>query len=87
MLKDEEMTYKFRKVFSSRDGQDVLLWILRDCGALDAIPATAEAVTLRNWGIRLLTLLGGGELTNENIKVLTHAVMRQPINHQHREEL
>jgi hypothetical protein len=83
----DEIVGQMRKVFSSRDGQEVLLWILSDCGAFDQIPETTEALTLRNWGIRLLTLIGGGRIAKENVRAFTHQLMRQQIEKTIKEEL
>jgi hypothetical protein len=76
---DRDIIAKVRNVFSSRTGQEVLNWILADCGMFNQIPTTAEAVALRNWAVKLVTMLGGGGISKENVADFTLRLMKQPM--------
>lgn len=84
--KDVALTQTARAALSTRPGQALLTWILEDCGTFDPSPVTPEAVVLRNWSMRLLTILGGGGLDRENVQAFTMRLMKQPLIIQKQEE-
>ena len=84
---DEAIITQARTIFSTRPGAAVLNWILADCGAFDHLPATAEAIALRNWAMKLLAILGGGGIAEENMEAFTLTLMKQTIQKIPKEEL
>jgi len=68
-----------RATFSTSHGLMALTWILEDCGTFAPIPATAEAIAVRNWSIKLLNILGGGGMAEENIRAFAKTLMKQTI--------
>lgn len=78
---------QYRNVFSSRNGVDVLNHLLYDLGVFQATPDSPEDIALRNFGLRLLAILGGGEYPAEDtIKQFTKKLMRQPLNKEKEDE-
>ena len=50
---------RYRECFSKYP--DVLQHILMDMGVYEAIPATPEKVALRNYGVRILDIIGAND--------------------------
>ena len=48
---------EYRALFTSPEGKKVLTWMLTDMGFFDQV-TTPEAVTLRNYAVRLLEQVG-----------------------------
>jgi hypothetical protein len=69
----------YRQIFSTSEGQEVLVHMLCELGVMVETSSSPEDVALRNYGIRLLKILSGGEPIRENIKQFTKQLMRQPI--------
>ena len=70
---------QYRKVFSSRDGADVLEHMLYDLGAFQEISDNPENLALRNYAIRLLKIIGGGEACEDSIRRFTKSLIKQPL--------
>lgn len=73
-----DMIREYRKLYSKPGADEVLLHVLFDYGVFIESD-TPEDVTLRNQGIRLLRILGGGEVNKETIRGLLKQLMRQPL--------
>ncbi|MDD5244086.1 MAG: hypothetical protein PHU49_08715 [Syntrophorhabdaceae bacterium] len=69
---------EYRKVYSRPGADEVLLHQLFDFGVWEE-SATPEDVTLRNQGVRLLKILGGGEVGRETIREFIRRLIRQPL--------
>jgi hypothetical protein len=68
---------QYRRVFSSTHGIDVLNHILFDLGTFTETSDSSEDVALKNYGLRLLKILGGGEPQEDTMKVFTMQLMKQ----------
>lgn len=75
-----ELIYQYRSVFSSKHGVDVLSHILYDLGTLQETADTPEDVALRNYGLHLLKILGGGEPNEATVKQFTKNLMLQALS-------
>jgi hypothetical protein len=51
-----EMAEQMRRVFGTQEGEEVLSWILEDTGCFTKV--SEDAVGTRNYGVRLLQLMG-----------------------------
>ena len=80
-----DMIREYRKVYSKPGADEVLLHTLFDYGIFIESD-TQEDVTLRNQGIRLLRILGGGEVSKETIRGLLKQLMRQPLKEKENSE-
>lgn len=76
---------QYRQVFSSRSGQDVLSHILYDLG-LFLETTGQEDVALRNYGLRLLKILGGGEPHKNTTQIFTEKLMKQQLPKEEKDE-
>jgi hypothetical protein len=47
-----------KTLFDSPAGQNVLLWILKEHHVFNAKLQTEEEISLRNWGMKLLSFVG-----------------------------
>jgi hypothetical protein len=74
-----DLIYQYRKVFSSRDGLDVLEHIMYDLGVFQETSDSRENTELKNYGLRLLKILGGGYPNEDTIKNFTQRLMKQPL--------
>ena len=83
----EEITQSYRKLFSSGNGLFVLSHMLHDLGAFRPISDDPEEVALRNFGIRIMAILSGGQPTGENINRFMKGLMSQPIPKERGEDL
>lgn len=77
---------QYRQVFSSRVGQMVLSHILYDLGVFLEISDNQDDVTLKNYGIRLLKILAGGEPNENSVEEFTKRLMKQPLPEETKEE-
>jgi hypothetical protein len=60
----KELVQQYRNVFSHTEAKHVLAHILFELGTFIDIPEmTPEDAALKNYGARLLNILGGGEVT------------------------
>ena len=83
---EKELIGRYRQVFSSNEGQEVLTHMLFDLGVFEDITADVEDIALRNYGTRLLKILAGGELSDDNIKNFVGRLIKQPLKTKEREE-
>ena len=77
---------QYRKVFSSRDGIDVLEHILYDLGVFQETSDIPENIALRNYGLRILKILGGGYPEEDTIKQFTKRLMKQTLQKEKQED-
>ncbi len=77
LFPNKELIADYQRVFTGRGSEDVLLHILFDDGVFEETESI-EDMTLKNRGIRLLKILGGGEINRETIRVFIRALVRQP---------
>ena len=75
----EEITQSYRKLFSSGNGLFVLSHMMHDLGVFRPISDDPEEVALRNFGIRIMSILSGGQPTGDNINRFMKGLMMQPI--------
>ena len=77
LFPSKEMIYQYRAAFSTPAGRAALNHILYDLGVFQEITDGPEDVALKNYGIRLLKILGGGEI--DGIEEFTKLLMKQPL--------
>jgi len=77
---------QYRKVFSSRDGIDVIEHIIYDLGVFQQTSDSPENIALRNYGLRLLEILGGGYPEEDTIKQFTRKLMKQQLQKENKED-
>ena len=77
---------QYRKVFSTNDGNDVLGHILYDLGVFQETSDSPENVALRNYGLRILKILGGGSPDEDTIKQFTKKLMKQTLQKEIKED-
>ena len=77
---DETLIGQYRTVFSSRSGLDVLGHMLWDLGVFQQISDGPEDVALKNYGLRLVSVLAGGEVAAGSLHAFLEAAMRQPVS-------
>lgn len=77
LFPNDELIASYRKVFSSEHGKEVLSHMLFDLGTF--LEVSESDLSLKNYGVRLLQILGGSEPTQESIKLFMDALMRQPL--------
>ena len=70
---------QYRRIFSSQHGLDVLTSILYDLGTFIETSDSSEDMILKNYGLRLLKILGGGEPNEDTIKHFTKKLMGQQL--------
>ena len=75
-----DLIIQYRRVFSSKNGIDVLNHILFDLGVFQEISDSSEDVALKNYGLRLIKILGGGEPEEDTIKQFTNKLMKQQLS-------
>lgn len=78
LFPNKDMIAGYRKVFSGPGSDEVLLHMIFDCG-LFIESDSPEDVALRNYGIRVLKILGGGEVDKETIREFIKRLIRQPL--------
>ena len=80
---NEALVGQYRQVFSTENGQDVLLHILYDLGMFVEITDGIEDLALNNYGTRLLQILSGGDFNENSMKVFIKQIMKQPLEKKH----
>lgn len=75
----DDVVTEYRKVFSSGSGQFVLAHMLHDLGVFREIGEDPEDVALRNFGVRVLSILAGGMPNGGSINEFTKRLMKQPL--------
>ena len=71
---------QYRRVFSSKHGVDILSHIIYDLGVFNETSDTQEDIVLKNYGLRLLKILGGGEPDEDTIRQFTRKLMKQSLS-------
>ena len=78
---------QYRQIFSSRNGKDVLAHMVFDLGVFTQTSDTPEDVALRNYGMRLLSILGGDNPPSKNaIDVFVKNIMKQSLKKENSDE-
>lgn len=78
-----DLIQQYRNVFASREGADVLAHMLFDLGVFQEVAVgSTEDAALKNYAVRLLRILGGGEVGLMAAKALARQVMTQPLEEQ-----
>jgi len=70
---------QYRTLFSSRTGVDVLSHMLFDLGVFTQTSDTPENVALRNYGLRLLKILGGDDPSKDSVDMFIKKIVKQPL--------
>lgn len=84
----EEMVKSYRNVFASREAPKVIAHMLFELGLFEDIPnMSAEDAALKNYGSRLLRILGGGEVKANALTALVRQVIAQPLKEKEEEEI
>lgn len=73
-----ETISQYRKVFSTGAGLDVLSHMMYDLG-LFVESGGPEDVALRNYGLRLMSILSGDEIEEHTLKAFLKDLMRQQL--------
>lgn len=81
----KELIEQYRNVFSSRNGLQVLIHMLYELGAFVEVSETAEDFALKNYGTRLLRIIGGGEASQNSIEEFLKRLVRQPLEKERKE--
>lgn len=76
---NNEMIAQYRQTFSTAAGLEALACMMWELGVFEQVSNGAEDVALKNYGIRLLTILSGGEPAKENIQAFIKQLMKQPL--------
>ena len=80
MKDNREICQAYRNVFTAKDGPKVLADILTNLGVFtDFAVMTPEIAARKDYGARLLMILGGGEVTPEAIIALIQRVSVQTL--------
>lgn len=79
MFPKNSLIDQYRRVFSSKHGVDILYHMLYDLGVFQEISDGPEDVALKNYGLRLLKILGGGGPDEDTIRQFTKKLMKQQL--------
>ncbi len=80
MQDNREICQAYRNVFSGKDGTKVLADMLLNLGVFtDFAVQTPEIAARKDYGARLLIILGGGEVTPEAVIALINRLVAQPL--------
>jgi len=83
----EEMIKSYRNVFGTREAPKVIAHMLFELGLFEDIPnMSAEDAALKNYGSRLLRILGGGEVKANALSALVKQVILQPLPKEAKDE-
>lgn len=86
-LPTKELMQAYRNVFSSRSASVVIAHMMWELGVFQDMPnITPEDVALRNYGSRLLRILGGGEVKGETLDVFVKRLISQPLEKEQKED-
>ena len=67
----KDLLQQYRNVFSHKEAIPVLMHMLIDLGTFADLPnISPEDAALKNYGARLLKIIGGGDLTENTVKHL-----------------
>lgn len=76
---NNEMIEKYRHVFSTREADEVLAHMMFELGAFLEVSDRVEDVALKNYGTRLLSILGGGEVATNTLSTFIKRLIKQPL--------
>ena len=76
-----DLVAQYRQAFSSRSGQMVLVHMLYDLGVFIETSDAPEDVALKNYGTRLIKILGGGDVDENTMIEFTKRLMKQPLTY------
>ena len=85
LFPNNELIGHYRKIFSSKEGQEVLAHMLVELGVFMPVTDGPEDIALKNHGIRLIDILAGqptehgGGPAKDNVKNFMDRVMKQPL--------
>ena len=74
----EDVIRQYRQVFTQKGGEEITIDMLFDFGVFEESKDNDDVV-LRNYGIRLLKILGGGQINRETIREFIKRLVRQPL--------
>ena len=74
-----ELVKSYRNVFSGVEGPKVLAHILYELGLFQEVSYSPEDQALKNYGSRLLSILGGGDVGMTAVTMLSRQLMSQPL--------
>jgi hypothetical protein len=74
----DDLIVNYRNIFTGKGSEDVLLHMLYDLGIFEETQ-NEEDVVLKNYGIRLIRILGGGEVSRETIREFIKRLVMQPL--------
>ena len=82
-----DILLKYRNVFSAKEGPAVLAHMLFEMGVFMEIPGPSpEDVALKNYGARLLSILGGGTIDIKTTEDFIKRLFLQPIPDESKED-
>lgn len=74
-----EIINHFREVFSTNAGLEVLNYLHLELGTFEPISNSPEDVALKNYGNRLMAILGGGKLGVDSVDTFMKNLMKQAL--------
>ena len=78
--RDKDICQAYRNVFSGKDGPKVLADILFNLGVFtDFAVQTPEIAARKDYGARLMMILGGGDVQLEAVVALINRLIIQPL--------
>lgn len=81
------LVQQYRNVFSGSEGKSVLAHILMELGTFIDLPdMSPEDYALKNYGARILRILGAGEVSQHAIDVFVQGLMNKSIPEDIKEE-
>lgn len=75
----DEIMRAYRVLFSKKEAEFVLMHMLVELGVFAPITDSQEDVALKNYGMRILQILGGGKVEGDAIKQFIARLIRQPL--------
>lgn len=82
---NKELIGHYRKVFSSKEGLEVLSYMLVELGVFLPVTDGPEDIALKNYGSRLIDILTGnssehgGGPSKDNVQNFAERLMKQPL--------
>lgn len=77
---NDDLIRQYRNVFSSPEGPIVIGHMLYELGVFEDMQnISAEDAALKNYGSRLLKILGGGEVKEVSTKAFLKQLIMQPL--------
>lgn len=77
---NNDLICQYRQIFSGRVGLSVLVHMLFDLGIFQEISDSVEDIALKNYGIRLLEIIGGGRIDENSMDEFIKRLMKQPLS-------